>query len=110
LSNITKMFTPSFINIVPVTHPDAYPYQVMTDNFYIIVDSSAEPTTIILPPAPQEGNRFVIKDGAGNSGSNAITIEGNGNTIDGEPLYVIQNDYGFVGVLFDGFEWKVINQ
>lgn len=99
----------AFVNKAPVTHPLSYPYQVESTDFYIIVDSS-QSRAINLPFFPAIGNRFVIKDGDGESNANPITIDGSGNTIDSFSTYTIQSSYGFVGVLFDGTEWKVINQ
>ena len=93
-----------------MTFPESYPYQIVSSDFYIMADSTDGPVTLLLPPTPQIGNRFFIKDADGTSGLNPITISGNGNTIDGQPDYTLQNNYAFVGVLFDGSEWKVINQ
>lgn len=95
--------------LASVTHPDQYPYNISASDAYIIVNSSTD-TTINLPSIPQTGMRFVVKDGSGNSGSNPIVVDGNGNTVDSQESYIISNNYDFVGVLFDGFEWKVINQ
>lgn len=101
--------TSSFVNSSNVVLPLVYPYEILKNNQYIIVNASVA-NTIILPDAPVGNPRYVIKDGTGDSGANPITIDGNGNTIDDLPTYVIQSSWGFVGVLWNGTQWNVINQ
>lgn len=94
--------------IVVVTFPSDYPYQIVSTDYAIIVDTT-ESRTIELPAAPIQGVRYFVKDGNGLSNSNPITVDGNGNTIDDQPNYIISFTWGFVSVLFNGLQWNVSN-
>lgn len=94
--------------VVPVTTPVSFPYLALPTDYAIMVNSSA-PHTINLPVSPVTGREYVIKDISGNSGANAITVEGNGKTIDGQTSYTIQQNYGFVELIYNGTEWNIIN-
>ena len=70
---------------------------------------SAAPVTITLPAAPTAGEVHVIKDSAGNAtASNRITIDGNGNNIDGNGTIEIRNAYGSFTIVYNGTIWNVI--
>jgi hypothetical protein len=110
---VSQFFNPSAGtsggSTVAVTMVATPTYTVQPIN-YALITSVEEPVTIVLPPTPTKGNRYLFKDGTGTSGSNAITIEGNGNSIDDQTSYTIQNNWGFVSVLFNGAQWNVVNQ
>lgn len=108
MSQIFKPLSSSASNVFAVTNPSSYPYQIVVSNYAVIVDST-EARSVLLPPNPQTGIVFVIKDGMGFASSNAITIDGMGFLIDGAPTYVIQDNYGTVTLLFNGNEWNVIS-
>lgn len=77
---------------------------------HVLVNSAAAPRTITLPAAPLTGQIYEIRDvgstGAGASATNNITINRNGNTIDGVAANLILSTNG-VGVVlaWDGFKW-----
>lgn len=106
MSQIFKSSSSS--NIVAVTNPSSYPYQVKATDAFIVVNSSAPITINLMNPAIV-GFRIIIKDGSGQANANAISIEGNGITIDGSPDYVIADTYGSVVLIFNGVEWNIIN-
>lgn len=95
--------------LVPVVSPVSYPYNILPTDYAVIVDTS-QARTLNLPTPPVKGMMFLIKDGSGGSGANAITVNGNGSTIDDQPDYTVQLSYGFVGVLYNGVQWSVVNQ
>lgn len=79
----------------------------------VLVDSSGAPRTITLPAAPLTGQLYEIRDvgvtGAGSSATNNITINRNGNTIDGVAAnLVINQDGAGVVLVFDGTKWVTI--
>jgi hypothetical protein len=84
----------------------------LLDNTYrtVLVNSSAAATTVTLPAAPAVGQIYEVRDvgstGAGFSATNNITINRNGNTIDGVAanLVLSQNGRGVV-LVYDGFKW-----
>lgn len=110
MSQVIKNNSGSVNSVVPVVNPLVYPYQIKTTDYYVVVDSSSNSNTVVLPANPVTGNRYFVVDGTGNASVNPIIVDGNGKTIISQPDYVIQANYGFVGVLFDVTEWKVINQ
>jgi len=46
-----------------------------------------------------------LKDSAGNSSDDAITIAGNGNNIDGVATVVLNYNYSFVDLTYTGVQW-----
>lgn len=108
MSQICKLSNTSSNNNLPVTNPDSYPYDVISTDAFIPVDTT-EPRTINLMMVPTSGFRIIIKDASGMSNANQILINGNGNTIDNAPDYIIADTYGSVVLIFNGVEWNVIN-
>lgn len=93
-------------NIV-VTTPVSYPYTVLsTDSF--ISASSASPNTILLPASPESGMCLVIQDATGNASINNITIDGNGNSINGSSTIVISTNYGRAILNFNSTSWLAV--
>jgi hypothetical protein len=66
------------------------------------------PVTIDLPFAPQRDEECVVKDAAGGAAAANITIDGNGNTIDGAASVLIAADYGSRLFKFNGTEWSIV--
>lgn len=76
---------------------------------YIAVDSSSIPITIQLPNSASVGQVFTIKDTAGNSFNNNITITTVGGVvdIDGATTFVINTNYEAIQVLWNGSAYEV---
>jgi len=72
--------------------------------YVVLIDTNSGGVTVTLPATPDNGTAFKIKD-KGNALSNNITIDGNGNTIDGSSNALINTDYGALELVFDGTEW-----
>jgi hypothetical protein len=70
-------------------------------------DLSAGLLTIDMPAAPSTNDYVVIKD-KGNSQVNYITVDGNGNNIDGQASRLIQSDYASWTLVWDSQEWIVV--
>lgn len=68
----------------------------------IVVKSSG--VIINLPAVPVAKDQILVKD----RGGNAITINGNGATIDGSASIVLNSNEASANLLFDGSEWLVI--
>jgi len=51
------------------------PYTVLSDDYFISVNTSGGAITVNLPDAPATNRRFVIKDRTGNSATNNVTIK-----------------------------------
>lgn len=83
------------------------PYNAVSTARYIIVVGGL-PLTVNLPAAPLVGDWFVVKDGVGTAAASNITVDGNGNTIDGAATQLIATNYGALKFIFNGTEWNVV--
>lgn len=78
----------------------------------VLVDSSAGPVEVTLPAVPSAGLRFDIKDygptGAGFTTTNAVTINPNGNNIDGDPsIRTLVSDGDAFTLISNGSDWGI---
>lgn len=90
------------ITTTPVTLDDTYRT--------VLVDSTTLAITVQLPAAPTAGQWYEIKDigsgGVGNASNNNITVDNNGNAIDGVAgVVTITSDGGSLVVVSDGSNW-----
>ena len=83
------------------------PYTVLNSEFRIDADTTSGNIQINLPATPMVGEVKVIKDSAGTSSGFPITIQGNGNTIDGSTAFIIAQSYESFTFYFNGTEWKL---
>lgn len=81
----------------------------MLNDDYLIYATAAS-IEIDLPIGPVANQQVVIKDRDGNAGGgpNAITIDGNGNTIDGNTAITITKAYGSFTLVYNGTEWNIL--
>ncbi len=94
---------------VKFTAPGAYPYNVLTTD-YIVDVNTALARTIRLPNAPVSGQVFVIKDVTGTAGANNISLTTVGGivNIDGSVTQTMNVNYGSLTVFFNGTEYFII--
>ena len=85
------------------------PYTVLAADYYMSCDVSAGTLTIRLPDAPTTGRTFVVKDAAGNSEANNITVTTVSGvvTIDGATTYLIDTDYESADIIFNGTSYEI---
>jgi len=87
------------------------PYTITNSDEVIFVNVN-EPAKIILPSqATNDCGKFVyyIKDFSGLSTKNPITIvAANGKTIDGVSFALLNTEYAYIQVVYDGINWKTI--
>jgi len=91
---------------VKVTAPGAYPYTVVAQDYFVIVDTSSA-RTINLPASPVTGQQHSIKDNVGSAASNTLTIQGNGHNIDGAASKTIVSNFGSLSFIYNGTQWNV---
>ena len=114
-SNITENLTRSTQGNVLIRRTVAISSTVANTDYYIGVTSTAAARTITLPHSsttnlkPYKGQCFKVKDESGAAGTNNITVAPNGGNIDGAANYVINTNYGFVEVMFDGTNYFKIS-
>ena len=72
-----------------------------------LVDTSSTAITLTLPAAPGQGDSIYFQDAKGTWDSNPLTINRNGNTIQGLAENLIAaNENGGFGLVYNGTEWR----
>lgn len=72
------------------------------------MDTVGGARTVTLHATPDSGQWITIYDRNGNAAANNVTINGNGNNIDGAASTTISINYGAISMFFDGNNWKII--
>lgn len=85
-------------------------YQMTASDSVVLVNKTANETTAAaLPLYPCEGREIIVKDAKGNAATYNTTITTNdGTTIDGAATFVINTNYGYVRLRFNGSGWDRI--
>ena len=83
-----------------------------TDTYINAVDVRNIEITVTMPltlsVTSDVGRTMYIYDLYGNSGTNNITIDGNGRNINGISTIVLGNDYTSVKMIYNSDQWTVI--
>lgn len=80
---------------------------IPNDVCMVDVDSTAGAITVFLPLNPEFGTLISIKDTAGTSSGNPITINGNGKNIDGSSAFIIAVPYEAFSFWYNNTEWQL---
>lgn len=93
--------------------PSLSPYTVIPGILHVDADvggaGGPAPILVALPAVPTLMQTITISDPYGAATpTNSITVEGNGNQIDGQSTYVIAVSYGRVTVRFNGLSWEAV--
>lgn len=103
--------TSSIINTLRYTAVNhaASPYTVLSTDDYLGVTTTAGVVSILLPNTTTTGHVIIVKDTAGNSATNAITVTtvGGAVTIDGATSYTIGTNYEAIQLIFNGTSYEV---
>lgn len=68
-------------------------------------------TTLLLNPTPTPLQTLLVVDTSGGAGQVPIDLQPPGNVlINGQPVLVLDNDYGFRQIMFNGSGWSVIGR
>jgi hypothetical protein len=107
--NITLDATGTSVYHYTAVNHAASPYTVLSTDYYLGVTVTAGVVTILLPNAPTTGRVFIVKDTAGDSATNNITITtvGGAVTIDGATSYTINTNYEAIQLIFNGTSYEV---
>lgn len=91
-----------------ITYADS-PYTVSGTDNYIGVDTTGGPVIILLPNTAVQSRTFTIKDKAGDSNTNSITITtvGGTTTIDGATSLTMSTSYQSINLLFGSTAYEV---
>jgi hypothetical protein len=68
-------------------------YSVAVGDYFLACDSSTGAFTITLPASPVQGDTYIVKDATGFALTKNITVDGNGNNIDGSATDVLATNY-----------------
>lgn len=79
--------------------------QTMSPNTLARVPTAA-PITQLLPPAPAQDTVVLVRDISNNAAANNITVDGNGQTIDGAATSVLAINGIEAAYLFDAGQWR----
>lgn len=71
-----------------------------------VCGTTAGAVTVQRPASRTEGSIFAVFDGDGNSATNNITVDGNGDLIDGAATVIISQASATAVFLFDGGQWR----
>ena len=95
------------VHYTPVNHSMS-PYVVQLSDYYLGVTTNGGAVTIQLPNDPATGTVYIVKDSAGDSEANAITVTTIGGVvnIDASTSLVIEIDYKAVQFIFNGSSWE----
>ena len=85
-------------------------YNVTNDDEFLFVDVTVNNAviTVTLPASPYPGDFYIIKDGVGSCNTYNITIQGNGNNIDGGGSLVLNTNYASASLIFNGISWNKV--
>lgn len=84
-------------------------WHAATSSQTIVLTAAATPRTLVLPAAPVVGQRYLVKDGAGDAGTSAITVVASGGaTIDGQADIDMVMNYSAFGFVWNGTQWNIV--
>lgn len=101
---------PGAVQTIPYAVVASSPYSATTNDVVLVVDTSAA-RTINLPAAvsTSAGRIYMVKDGTGNSETNAITILPNGaDVIDLQASATLETNFGSLFLVSNGIDRWVI--
>ena len=71
------------------------------NDYHLAVETSSVAPRITLLASPLDGRTYIIKDIDGNASVNNITVDGNGNNIDGAATQTISTNYGSLTIIYN---------
>ena len=95
---------------IKVRVPTSSPVTVLSTDGAILANLSSTAAVTVNLPTGVTNQYYVIGDAKGDAGTNYITINtSSSQTIDGASTFVINWNWGAVGLVFNGTQWNVIN-
>lgn len=94
-----------------VSFVDRYTWTVVSSNTTVsvdqkvLVDTSGGTVTVTLPASPSLGDEIWFADSASNWGTNAVTVDGNGNNILASSTYSVNTNDSPFSLVFNGTQW-----
>ena len=91
---------------VHVTIVTSTPYTPNSEQCYLGINVVRGCSVVLSPQCI--GKVYIIKDTSGQAFTSNITVSAPGTTIDGQPSYLLNTDYGSITLVFNGTEWSVV--
>ena len=91
---------------VPVTLVDQAAYTPTVDEYFLGIIYNG--TVTVTLPTGTLGKVYVVKDAVGDANTNPITVLTTGSSIDGQPSYILDTDWGSITLVYNGIEWNVV--
>lgn len=83
-------------------------YTIVNGDYFIGIGTLSSNIIISLPSSPSTSDQYIIKDVNGTVGDGYIvTIDGNGNDIDGQVTFILAQNYSSITVVYTGAQWSV---
>lgn len=99
------------LGLVKVTEADVQYTQVSTTAnasvFQQIAITASSTYTIALPASPSSGDWIEFVVVSGDAETNNVTVNGNGNNLNGDSTLVIDKNNVAVTIVFNGSEWRI---
>ncbi|MBF57742.1 MAG: hypothetical protein CME80_08490 [Halomonas sp.] len=73
----------------------------------LLANTSAGAFTITLPSAPSSGDEVWFADPGASWATNNLTVDGNGNSIDGEATFTANLNKGYFAAIYNGAAWVI---
>jgi hypothetical protein len=83
------------------------PYSVGISDYFISVDCSGGPVSLIFPDSPPQNRQFIIKDRLGQSATKNITLSAGFSTIDGSGTQIMEDAFESIEMLFHGTNYEI---
>ncbi len=99
-------------SVVPILDGIAGTHTVKDTEQIILVHTAGGPPIVLLPNSTVHGRIFTIKDRDGNASGANVTIRSVSGTvyIDNTTSKVINTDYGYMTVVFNGTQYFIISK
>lgn len=99
----------AYVDIRPTLAKTAAYTIVATDNRKVVLaDATAGAFTVTLPAAPATDMVLTVKKS--DSGTNAVTVDGNGKTIEGSATLPLVSQYDFLTIIYNGTSWFILHK
>lgn len=107
LSASKKVYCMTKDGIIKNSSTKTTTYQVLSTDQRIYVDSSVGAFAVTLELAPVTNRELEIIDSVGSCGTNAVTVIGNGNNINGAGMKNMNANYDSWNLVYNGTQWNL---
>lgn len=81
---------------------------ITSNTTFAAINSAGGSFVLSLETNPTTGKVIYIKDVGGSTGTNSVTLSGNGKTIDGAANFLFAGNYTSLTLVYNGTEWSIV--